>query len=276
MNLYGIKDTNQITIKGRTFNLGKIASLFRALTRAINLGMNPIVAFTGLMTSLYAHTVNSLVGKKYNIKDATLAAREFFLNIPGIISSVGDKRSKNKIVLLTEMFNVGDRGSRKYKHTNRLRVANIINKNYTFGMLQGCDFIVKSQIMLSELMSYRLYDGKFINKEDLKINNYNKSKSEIKNILRQWNKGVNLYSIFKVEDGKLVVDSKYQQQYNDVANIIFNRINKHSEAADGMLTETQKSAITTNFLGAAVMTHRQYLPQMLQDRLGNTTYDLDT
>jgi len=46
--------------------------------------------------------------------------------------------------------------------------------------------------------------------------------------------------------------------------MIYHRINKTAENADGMATETQKAAITTNFFGAAILTHRQYLPLMIQ------------
>lgn len=276
MFLYNIKDTNQITIKGRTFNLGKIASLWRSLTRAINLGSNPIVAFTGLFTSLFSHQVNMLTGQKYNTKDAIMAAREFILHMGGILGSISNKRSGNKVVLLAEMFNIGERGTKKYKNTNRYRIANIVNDNHTYGFLSVCDFVIKSQIMLSELMAYRLYNGRFYNEMDLKINNYNKSKSEVNKILREWRKGVNLYSVFIVKNNRLEIDERYKDQYEEISNILFHRINKHAEAADGMLTETQKSAITTNFLGASVMTHRQYLPQMLQSRFGETVYDLDT
>ena len=57
------------------------------------------------------------------------------------------------------------------------------------------DFVVKSQIMNSVLMSYRFYNGEFCTKEDLKINYINKPYKEYKTALKEWNKGVSLYSI---------------------------------------------------------------------------------
>ena len=43
-----------------------------------------------------------------------------------------------------------------------------------------------------------------------------------------------------------------------------------------MQTSIQKSAITQNALGGLVMMHRQYLPVMLQERMGMSTWDYDT
>ena len=43
-----------------------------------------------------------------------------------------------------------------------------------------------------------------------------------------------------------------------------------------MATESQKAAITTNALGAAVLIHRQYFPLMLQERFGHTEWDDST
>jgi hypothetical protein len=41
---------------------------------------------------------------------------------------------------------------------------------------------------------------------------------------------------------------------------VYERIIYVAEKADGVASETQKAEITTNFLGAAAMIHRQYLP----------------
>lgn len=276
MNLYNIRDTNQITIRGRQYNLGKIAQLFRAATVAINLGLNPAVAVTGFTTSTFAHMVNAITGQKYGIQEAFLAAKELVSRSLGVVFSVGDKTSNNKIVALMEAFNVADRGKRKYKHSNRNRAVNIVNDNHTFGMLTFFDFIVKSQVMISTLMSFRLYNGEFVTKEDLMLNNYKLSSQDKKSIKGEWKKGVCLYSIFDVKNGQLVVKPEYEEAFEKIKHVVSSRINGYAEHADGMATETQKASITTSFMGACVLTHRQYLPLMLQERFGETTYNMDT
>lgn len=72
----------------------------------------------------------------------------------GVLNYVANKNSKNKLVVLMETYNVSNQGSRKIKHTNRNRVVNSITENWCFGLMTSMDFIVKSNIMLTVLMSY--------------------------------------------------------------------------------------------------------------------------
>ena len=47
-----------------------------------------------------------------------------------------------------------------------------------------------------------------------------------------------LYSIFEAKNGKLEIDKNYEEAYsNSVKNMIYHRINKTAENADGMATE---------------------------------------
>jgi len=56
------------------------------------------------------------------------------------------------------------------------------------------------------------------------------------------------------------MESKYQEAYDKIDFVVKKRIEKFSEAADGMATEEQKAAITQNAIGALALIHRQYLP----------------
>ena len=78
------------------------------------------------------------------------------------------------------------------------------------------------------------------------------------------------------KDGKLKIKDGYQTAYDEVINVVQNRIKKYAASADGVATTTQKAAITSTFIGSCILMHRQYLPLMLQERFGKTYYDLDT
>lgn len=317
MNLYNKrKQLNHIQIKGKSINLGKFASVARALGTAINLGCSFSVAAVGAFSTAISHIVQSITGQHYGMREAFNAGMQAIydlittspftlagtiagsmimnplLGVPiGLFAgSIADLKilrrgliqnryTNNLTMARMEMFNIGDQGTRKYKNSNRIEAVNVVNDNWCYGMLTFADFITKSQIMNSTLMSYRFYKGEFCTKEDLKINFINKPLSEYKKALKEWHKGVSIFSLQEIKNGYVVIKDKYKQYekaYNQVLPVLHARIQKYSASADGMQTSTQKSAITQNALGAFVMMHRQYLPTMLQERWSHETWDYDT
>jgi hypothetical protein len=162
-----------------------------------------------------------------------------------------------------EYFNIADQGKRKYEHTNRSRAVNVVNDNWCFGMLTGFDFVIKANIATSTLYSFHYYNGEFITQEDLLANMATKTVDEVNEALAEWETGKNLWSVIDVKDGKFTVEDKYKEAFSKVEHVVQSRISKYSESADGMATETQKAAITTGWVGSAILTHRQYLPILL-------------
>lgn len=278
MNLYNIRSSQQQFGK---LNLGKTAQNFSKLTQALNLGMSPAVALTGYFTAQYSHLINAIVGDRgYSMNEWTQATGEvinhYIRNYAGA-GYASNQLSKDKVMLLAEYFDVANQLKRKFEHSNRSRIIRLLD-NWCFGGLVAVDFASKSTIMTTILMAHRYMDGKFLSKEDV-LNKLEASTEEgKKKLLERWEKGKTLYSVFNVnKNGELeITDRQYRDAFAASENTIYNRINKTAESADGMATETQKAAITTNFFGAAVLTHRQYLPIMIQQRFLPQVWDFDT
>lgn len=275
MNLYNIRSD---TKKVGNLNLGKTAQNFSRLTQALNLGMSPAVALTGFFTAQYAHLINAITGDRgYGMSEWTQATGEVinhYIRTYGGVGMASNQMSDDKLVLLAEHFNVANQLTRKFKNSNRSRFVRFLD-NWCFGGLTVVDFASKSTIMTTVLMSHRFFRGKFVSKEDI-LNMLEASNEEGKTrLLNEWKQGKVLYSIFSVKDGHLQIDEEYKKAYDVSKNMVYHRINKTAESADGMATETQKAAITTNFFGAAVLTHRQYLPLMIQQRFLPMIYDFD-
>jgi len=275
-------------------NWGKLGSLFRDIAVLVNLGFKPTIAMAGLLTAAHVHLMNAITGSitggaRYSGADFAAA---FTLTTWEAVKSlsegsfVANNRSGNKLQVLMEHFNVSDQAGKKFKRSNwnrAQRVAKSVTSGFSF--LSACDFIIKSNIMTAVLLSYRYYEGEFQTEEDVRFANRNKSKEELRNIIKDFKHSKSLYTLLKVkeftnEDGQkvfdVVVDDEYKKAYDDVENVVHSRILKYAENADGIPTEEQKSQISTNFLGACVIMHRQYLPLMLQERYGPTVWDNDT
>lgn len=275
MNLYNMRSD---TKKVGNLNLGKAAQNFSKLTQALNLGMSPAVALTGFFTAQYAHLINAITGDRgYGMSEWRQATGEVishYIRTYGGVGMASNQMSDDKLVLLAEHFDVANQLKRKFKNANRSRVIRFLD-NWCFGGLAVVDFASKSTIMTTILMGHRYFRGKFVSKEDI-LNMLEASNEEgKKKLLDEWKNGKVLYSIFDVKNGKLQIDAEFKDAYNVSKNMVYQRINKTAESADGMATETQKAAITTNFFGAAVLTHRQYLPLMIQQRFLPMVYDFD-
>lgn len=280
-HLYNMKqDASTVQLGAYSWNWGKFATAFRALTSAINLGQNLMVAGTGFITSTLAHTIQIFTGKRYSHSSAIAGTLEqihqFFFTLNGVHNFVGNKTSTNKLMVLAETFNLSNQGERKRKHSQRNRLFNVVEENWCFGGMTMFDFIIKTNIMMSTLMEYRAYRGGFYTLSDIIQKNYNKSSEELEQLKKEWKDGKKLYDVISTDNGVVEIEEEYRNMYELVKDRLYASVNKFAEDVDGMATETQKAGIAANFVGASILTHRQYLPLMLQDRFGKLVYDEDT
>jgi hypothetical protein len=143
-------------------DLTKILSLLKRMTTARNLGMNPKVAMVGFFTTMFTHVINGIVGYKYSKSDmfnaGLITLNEFGSNFAGA-RFIGDRLTKNKLILLMELMDLSDQSGKKSEHSNRNRILQAIYKNSTFGIMSAADIYSKATIMVATLLSYRYVNG---------------------------------------------------------------------------------------------------------------------
>jgi hypothetical protein len=184
MFLYGML-TDQMRTNSREWS--KVTTLAKKATTAINLGLNPAVAATGFFSTGFAHIINAITGdQNYGIKEFSKAiginAVDAVVSWLGI-KEAGTNSTDNKTMAFMEMFNLVNQLDRKYKKSHQNRFYKLFSNNYTFGLLTAADFMIKSNIMTTILLSHRLVDGKFVSKEDLFVERKKMSDDESKLLL---------------------------------------------------------------------------------------------
>lgn len=292
MNLYDIRKKSLFgfNIGNKRFEAAKFLSTVRRYTTANNLGANPKVGVVGLLTSSFAHIINSIIGERYNWWASMQAAGTVHYHIAKNLfglNYVGNQITGDKLLLIDRKYNLANAQEQSYSHTNRNqnifgRIVQGIYQHSIYGIMSSLDFLIKSQIALSVLYSYRFVDGEFMTKNDIRNEKWmhgstkTEQKAWVDSKLKQWREGITLYDAFNVDKDHLVMDEKYQQAYDKIDFVIKSRIEKFAEAADGMATNEQKAAITQNAIGALALIHRQYLPLTIQERFGDAVYDYDT
>ena len=283
-------DIQRLPTRLMGLDFSKILSLLKRITTARNLGMNPKVAVVGFFTTMFTHIVNGLVGYKYGTREvfnaAIITMNEFGSNFAGC-KFIGDRLTKNKLMLLLEMLDMSDQSERKTEHSNRNRWLQALYKNSTFGIMSACDIYSKATIAVATLLSYRLVDGKFMTKHMIEETRYTVGEEEYKRLMKEFHRSkVNAYNIFEGDskawqlkvnsnDTKLKVKEEYKEAWEQIKATAANKAIKNAEQADGMATRLQKAMMTRSFLGAFVLIHRQYIPLMLAQTWGKRIYDFD-
>lgn len=267
-------------------SVGKTIKLFGKMASALNLGLNPIVAFTGMLTTAHAHLMNAIVGKKYGLKEMT---QSFWIVSNSLLQSAMGWRilgNNSKLLQqnLMEFFNITDQGNKKFLDTRMNRVAGTLKRNFIYGLMTMSDYLIKSQILDSVLLSFRYVDGEFITRDQLVYKYYKKGVfgggEEYKTKIKEWQNGITLYNVMAKshnKEGKMFnIPQEYKKSFDKVYYVAMSRAQKYAALADGTVTPAQRSAITYNYIGSLIMMHRNYLPGLIQSRFGSSVYDMDT
>lgn len=267
--------------------LSKTIGNFRRQASAMNLGLNPKVSIVGLLSTWQSHFINAIIGKRYDVKDGTYAAIELIFQF--VKSMFGHRLIGNRSPMLqqnlNEYYNLTNQSIDKFRNTNRNKYVNALMHNWVYGMMTTSDWIIKSQILDSVLLSFRFVDGEFITKDQLVYKYYKRDTfnggEEYRRKKKEYDKAISLYAILKKSHNTnssemFVIPKEYKKAADAVRNTVISRAQKFSAQADQTMTPAQKSWISTTWWGALIMMHRQYLPVMIQERLGELRYDLDT
>ena len=279
MQMYG-QYTNRKTFLNGKYEASITLQTLKQYTTANNLGMNPKVAAVGFMTSMWVHIINGFTGQKYSKRHVASGFIEVIYRIARSLFGlryINNNNTNDVLMLLMREFNAAQQGEKVGQHTNRNILVQGIIGNLTFGFMSGFDFLSKSNILVSTMKAHKFVDGEFLTFDDIERLRTKLSDEEYSNKLTRWSKGRSLYSIFKGKNYKLNVDNEeYRKAWEKQRTLIFSRVEKYAEDADGMATQLQKALMTQNFVGAFFLIHRQFLGLMLQQRWGERVYDYDT
>lgn len=285
INMMLYEQSNQ----GKNKSFLKFMSSYRNFASTVNLGGSPKVSLVGFLTTMQAHIINGIVGKKYSLAEtarAGVAVMWEIIQSPFKGGLMGYK-SRSFQQNLNEEFNISNQGANKFRHSNRNKFVNALCYGFWYGPMTMADWVAKSQILDSVLMDYRFVGGRFISKQDLVNRYYNRGTftggETYRQKLKEWKKAESLYNILykahnsrKKSEEMFSIPTEYKEAYDKVKHVIMNRAQKYSASADGMLTPNQKAWFMTTWYGSLIMMHRQYLPQMIQERLSQRVWDMDT
>ena len=172
INMMLYEQSNQ----GKNKSFLKFMSSYRNFASTVNLGGSPKVSLVGFLTTMQAHIINGIVGKKYSLAEtarAGVAVMWEIIQSPFKGGLMGYK-SRSFQQNLNEEFNISNQGANKFRHSNRNKFVNALCYGFWYGPMTMADWVAKSQILDSVLMDYRFVGGRFISKQDLVNRYYNR------------------------------------------------------------------------------------------------------
>lgn len=274
MQVYGeLTKGNFFTIKGKQYNLSKLLSKLKNWGTTINLGLNFISASVGFITALHTSFMMAVQGRYFNMGNYMHAWKNTITNLHKSAWNIGANNINNKYINLMEYFEIGTEQDRLFKESNLNRAVKVAKRDWAFGIYSMSDFIIKGTILNSVMLNFRYFNGEFLTMEQF-TQNYKNNEAEGKAV---WSTLPTSYDVVSVENGIIKVDPKYAKAFEAKKFVIKNTAATMSATADGMLTPLQRTQMQANAWGALCMMHRQYLPNMIQERLTmKKHYDYNT
>lgn len=276
----------KVTIMGKKFDVTKMARQFLNFIKLRNLGFGTIVGATSYFTSEINFQIEKLVGL-YTNKDALrLGSKEWARLAKDSIAETGKIRSKSKLNILGEFFNIFQTEER-FNNSNYGYAARNLSK-LPFSVHAMGNFPITPRAMMAVLHDFRITDeGIIMNKSEYTsaMNKKGMSKNEINAKWRAFESDV-IYNYLDVsEEGvnfteglnnKLREDFRTQEYLDVKMDKITQMVKTTASQLDTQITSEQRVAAQRHFAMNYLMTHRGWLAIKIADRTKNSHFNMAT
>lgn len=271
--------------ENKWFSVSTVFSTIQKLTTASNLGWNRKVAAVGFLTAIHAHLLNALVGKEYNVMNLVDAGFEVMKQTvlndirnakwKNILAGVNNDFNCSKVKTIMREFGIASQLENLLQDTEMGQLTKMAYQHHTFGYLATIDYLTKSQITVAALQNYKYVDGKIYSNLDIQYMRHDNDKYI--EMSAKYKKAPSIYKLMDTNGGTISFSNPdVQKAWNQNKGRIKAKCVKQSEKADGVATGLQRAAIQQSWIGMFIMIHRQFLPLMLHERVGQRVYDYDT
>lgn len=264
MNLYG-EHTKAMEFEmfDKKFSGSKIVNSVKQFGTLLGLGLNLTVASVGFLTAGITELGFAMNGRVFDLRSLAKAHWSVISNLYSILSSNANVVTNNKYVELLKMFEVGTDFQNTYKNSNRIPLIESFARNWAFGLFTVSDYIIKGTILNATMQNYKYFNGRFMSKEQFKLIIGNESDaSEI------WKTLESTYDVIQMKNGVLYIEDEAKRKaFEDVRQNIASSARTMGATADGQLTELQKTQIAANAFGGLIFMFRNYIPNLVQERV---------
>lgn len=273
----------KVTIFGYRLDLTKIARNFLNYIKLRNLGLKFDVGITSYMSAEIAYQIEKYVGEILNPQATKLGTKEYLKLAKNAIGETGKMRSKAKLNILGEYFNLFQIEERFNNSNYGWFSRNLLKLPMSVHAI--FNFPITPRAMMAVLHDHRVVGGRIMTFADFK--QANKKTLSKKEIEAEWAKTENdvIYNYLDVSEDygvkiqdrikeKLLPDFQNDNYLNTKLEAITDNIKRAASQLDTQVTSEQRLAAQRHFALNYLMTHRGWLSIALSNRTKNSHYNL--
>jgi len=285
---YGKNETQEfkVNIMGQKMDLTKFARNFLNFIKFRNLGFSTIVGATSYFTSEINFQIEKYVGEIINKEATRLGTKEWARLAKDSVTEVGKLRSKSKLNILGEYFNIF-KSEERFDSSNYGYLARNFSRLPMSVHAMG-NFPITPRAMMGVLHDFRVTEEGVIKKySGFQRDEANKgvSQSEIDSKWKALEDKV-IYNYLDVsEEGVKFTEGLKQELREDFQTDeylqtqmegVTTSIKRAASQLDTQITSEQRVAAQRHFAMNYLMTHRGWLSVALSNRTKNSHYNLAT
>lgn len=295
-NLYGITEIvnwrANVPLLGEV-DLSKVARMLHSYVRFKNLAFNAVIPATSWLTAEVNINLENWIGQYLDSDSLNEGRKEFGKLALESMKEAFNPERKSRLDNIGQFFGVFDL-DRSYQNS-KFNMGVIALSKIDMGLHTTGNYSPLSQALLAITIGHRMYNGKFVDKNQfadlLRKKNPDVGKKEITN---EWKKlkSKSLYSYILTEKDKggvqfdynrLIKDSgtslseeQYKKEFEESLLTINNKVRKFVERIDGNIPQHEKTQLQRNFIGAFTMTHKGWLSIAASNRFKSSHFNSQT
>ena len=267
-NVYGADRASMYMIpigKHHSISIAKPVKDFINYVRKINLAFNLRAIYANMVGAEIHMKIEASCGTFITKKSYRFATMELAKNMPSVMESTYN-RVDNKILGMMRMFELARTNENDMRGLHGSQMVNTLVNNFWYGPYSAGDFVVKSRMMIAVMSNYKYYNGEFLNREAFMTKYFPSNRYDGDTVFDAISE--NLYGAFVLnENGMLKVAEQYKDAITaDTVNNMSTVLNNLGRKLDGTLTGSEKSKLHVDAFGAALMLHRGWLMNAIQER----------
>ena len=272
-NFFGKKEARNFKATLPIFGEVDVTKMMRVMStyiRSRNLGANPIVAGTSMLTAEVQSWIERSLGERLNHSSMRMAGKEFSKLALEMMktNNVLGVNDNSKLNLILEFMGQSEM-SEKLENSKYGKLTRFIPRSL-MAVHQLGNFPIIPRIVLSKLMDYRVVDGKVMNQKEFLANPLN-SKSDWSSLSEK-----TVYSYINTTKKGVEIDQKLSQEIEggqEQLNRELLRIKKDAaetvQLIDTQIPDGQRTQAQRDFLWNFVTMHRSFLSIGVTKRFKN-------
>ena len=271
MVLYG-KRSEKLIIRG--VDVTKALNKLYNYISLSNLAYNIWAITTNYVTGQGTLDIESIAGKYFNTKDIAFAKKEFLHHFGTLTANIGNVNHKDKVSLLMQFLQVTRNNQETFDRLDQSRVLRGLNQHFWYNGYTAGDFVIKGQLLIAVLHSYKLVNGEYMTEEQYVAT------QDDKNAARKHFQALQdtLYDPVDVVDGQLqiVAQNANKQAVEKALNRAQNKIQILAGRIDGNITDVDRAIIHQGVLTRFLTMHRNFIIVGLHERFKSKQFNYAT